>query len=71
MADLLVTLRSGKEMHRQWKQGHVARDEYREAVQMCRDGIRKVKAWMELSMARDTQKQTKQNKQTNQTNKTT
>ena len=41
--DLLVKLRSKKEMHRQWKQGHVAWEEYRDAAQMCRGGIRK--AW--------------------------
>ena len=46
-------LRCKKEMHRQWKQGHVAWEEYRDAVQMCRDGIRKAKAQMEMNSARD------------------
>ena len=52
--DLLVKLMCNREMHRQWQQGHVAWAEKVEAVWMCRDGIRKVKAWMELSLARDT-----------------
>jgi len=36
-----------------WKQGHVAWEEYRDAVWMCRDGIRKAKAQMDLNLARD------------------
>ena len=51
--DLLVKLRCKKEMHRQWKQGHVAWVEYRDAIWMCRDRIRKAKAQVELSLARD------------------
>jgi len=31
----------------------VAWEEYRDAVRMCRDGIRKIKAQMELSLARN------------------
>ena len=49
----MFKLRPKKEMHRQWKQGHMAWEEYRNAVQMCRDGIRKAKAWMELRLAKD------------------
>lgn len=51
--DPLVKLREKKGMHRQWKQGHVAWEEYRDAIRMCRDGIRKAKAWLELHLARD------------------
>ena len=40
-------------MHRQWKQGHVAWEDYRDVVQMYRDGIRKAKAQTEQSLARD------------------
>ena len=39
--------------HRQWKQGQVSWEEYRDAAQLCRDGIRKVKAHLELNLARD------------------
>jgi len=40
-------------MHRQWKQRQVSRVEYRDAAQLCRDGIRKAKVWLELNLARD------------------
>ena len=36
-------LKCKKEMHRQWNQGHVSWEEYRDAAWMCRDGIRKAK----------------------------
>jgi len=42
-----------QEMHRQWKQGQVSWEEYRDAAQLCRDGIRKAKAQLELNVARD------------------
>ena len=51
--DLLVILKCKKEMHRQWNQGRVSWEEYREAAQMCRDEIRKAKAQLELNLARD------------------
>jgi len=51
--DLLVKRRGNKEMHRQWKQGQVSWEEYRDAAQLCRDGIRKAKVWLELNLARD------------------
>ncbi|KAK4827373.1 LOW QUALITY PROTEIN: hypothetical protein QYF61_017311 [Mycteria americana] len=41
-------------MHRQWKQGQVSWEEYREAARLCRDGVRKAKAQLELNLARDT-----------------
>ncbi|KFZ67747.1 hypothetical protein N338_13227, partial [Podiceps cristatus] len=51
--DLLVKLKGKKEMHRQWKQGQGSWEEYRDASQLCRDGVRKAKAWLELTLARD------------------
>ncbi|KFQ75677.1 hypothetical protein N337_11763, partial [Phoenicopterus ruber ruber] len=51
--DLLVKLKAKKEMHRQWKQGQVSWEEYRDAARLCRDGVRKAKARMELNLARD------------------
>jgi len=39
--------------YRQWKQGHVTWEEYSDALQTCRDGIRKAKAQMQLYVARD------------------
>lgn len=42
-----------KDTHRQWKQGHVAWEEYRNALQICRDGIVKAKAQIELPLMGD------------------
>ena len=50
---LLVKLGEKKGRYRQCKQGHVTSEEYRDAVQTCRDGIRKAKAQMELNLVRD------------------
>ncbi|KGL92594.1 hypothetical protein N301_15996, partial [Charadrius vociferus] len=52
--DLLVKLKGKKEMHRQWKQGQVSWEEYRDAAQLCRDGVRKAKVQLELNLASDT-----------------
>ena len=41
-----VKLRNKNEMCRQWKQECVTWEEYRDAIQMCRGGIRKAKAQM-------------------------
>ena len=54
--DQVVKLKSKKKMHRQWKQGQVLWEEYKEAA---RDGVRKAKAQLELSMARDATKNKK------------
>ncbi|KFQ65391.1 hypothetical protein N335_01657, partial [Phaethon lepturus] len=52
--DLLGKLKGKKEMHKQWKQGHSESwEEYRNAAQFCRDGVRKAKAQLELNLARD------------------
>jgi len=40
-------------MHRQWKQGQVSWEEYRDTAQLCRGGVRKAKVQMELNLARD------------------
>jgi len=42
-----------REPHREWKQGQVSWEEYREAARLCRDEVRKAKARLELSLARD------------------
>ena len=51
--DLQLKLREKREMYRKWKQGCVSWKEYRAVVRVCRDGIRKAKAQMELNLARD------------------
>ncbi|KAK4830251.1 hypothetical protein QYF61_009318 [Mycteria americana] len=52
--DMLVKLKSKRELHRQWKQGWVTWKEYRDTACLCRDGVRKAKAQLELNLARDT-----------------
>jgi len=51
--DLLVKLRDKKKKYRQWKQGWVAWEEYSDADQTLRDGIRKTKVEMELNLVED------------------
>ncbi|KFM02772.1 hypothetical protein AS27_04311, partial [Aptenodytes forsteri] len=51
--DLLVKLKGKKEMHRQWKQGQVSWEKYRDTARLCRDEVRKAKARLELNLARD------------------
>ncbi|KFZ53140.1 hypothetical protein N338_13083, partial [Podiceps cristatus] len=51
--DLWLKLKEKKEIHKQWKQGQVSWDEYRDVVRLCRDGVRKAKARLELNLARD------------------
>ncbi|KAK4824620.1 hypothetical protein QYF61_016926 [Mycteria americana] len=50
---MLVKLKRKRELHRQWKQGQVTCEEYRDAARLCRDGVRKAKAQLELNLARD------------------
>jgi len=50
--EMLVKLRKKRELHRQWKQGLTSWEEYREAARLCRDGVRKAKAQLELNLAR-------------------
>jgi len=40
-------------MHRQWKQGQVSWEKYRDSAQLCRDGVRKAKAQLELNITTD------------------
>lgn len=51
--DLLVKLKRKKKIHREWKQGQVLWEQNKEAARLCRDGVRKAKAQLELNMARD------------------
>ena len=51
--DLLVKLKGKRELHRQWKQGHISREEYRDSAQLCRDKVRRTKVRLELNSARN------------------
>ncbi|KFR00948.1 hypothetical protein Y956_13862, partial [Nipponia nippon] len=51
--DLWVKLKGKKRLHRQWKKGLVSWEEYRDAAWLCKDGISKAKAWLELNLVRD------------------
>ncbi|GAB0178027.1 hypothetical protein GRJ2_000268000 [Grus japonensis] len=51
--DLLIKLKCKKEMHRLWNQECVFWEEYRDVAQMCRDGLRKAKAQLELNLTRN------------------
>jgi len=51
--ELLAKLKQKKEAYRGWKQGQVAREEYREIVRVAREQVRKAKAVRELNLARD------------------
>ncbi|GAB0206858.1 mitochondrial enolase superfamily member 1 [Grus japonensis] len=51
--ELLGKVKHKKEAYRGWKQGQVAWEEYRETVQAARDQVRKAKALIEFSLARD------------------
>ena len=46
-------------MHRQWKQGQVPWEVYRDAARLCRDEVRKAKAQLELDLARGAKKNKK------------
>ena len=50
---MLAKLRKKRELHRQWKQGLASWEEYREAARLCRDGVRKAEAQLELNLARN------------------
>ncbi|GAB0209274.1 mitochondrial enolase superfamily member 1 [Grus japonensis] len=51
--ELLDKVKHKKEACRGWKQGQVAWEEYRETVRAARDQVRKAKALIEISLARD------------------
>ncbi|GAB0208675.1 mitochondrial enolase superfamily member 1 [Grus japonensis] len=50
---LLGKVKQRKVDYRGWKQGQVAWEEYRETVRAARDQVRKAKALIEISLARD------------------
>ncbi|GAB0207445.1 mitochondrial enolase superfamily member 1 [Grus japonensis] len=51
--ELLGKVKHKKEAYREWKQGKVAWEEYRETVRAAREQVRKAKALIELNLARD------------------
>ncbi|KFO74885.1 hypothetical protein N303_15516, partial [Cuculus canorus] len=51
--DPLVKLKNKRELHRQCKQGEGTWAEYRDAAQLCKDGVRKAKGQLELNLARE------------------
>ncbi|GAB0180871.1 hypothetical protein GRJ2_000552400 [Grus japonensis] len=51
--ELLDKVKHKKEYYRGWKQGQVAWEEHREIVRAARDQVRKIKALIELNLARD------------------
>ncbi|KFZ67368.1 hypothetical protein N338_13023, partial [Podiceps cristatus] len=51
--DMLLKLKSKRDLHRQWKQGRVTWDKYRDTARLCRDGVRKAKAQLEMNLARN------------------
>ncbi|GAB0197153.1 mitochondrial enolase superfamily member 1 [Grus japonensis] len=51
--ELLGKVKQKKEAYRGWKQGQVASEEYRETIRAAREQVRKAKALIEISLARD------------------
>ena len=51
--EILTELIQKKEAYKWWKWGQVTQEEYRVAVWSCKDRVRKAKADLELSLARD------------------
>ncbi|GAB0195030.1 mitochondrial enolase superfamily member 1 [Grus japonensis] len=51
--ELLGKVKQKKEAFREWKRGRTAWEEYRETVRAARDQVRKAKALIEISLARD------------------
>ncbi|KFZ54394.1 hypothetical protein N338_05423, partial [Podiceps cristatus] len=51
--EMPVKLRRKRELHRQRKQGQASWEEYRDASWLCRDKVRKIKAQLELNLAKD------------------
>lgn len=43
-----------REAHREWKQGQVTWDKYRETIQAARDQVKKAEALIKLNLAKDT-----------------
>lgn len=57
--DLLVKLEDKKKMYRELKPGHVIWKYYRVTTKLCRDGIRKAEAQLELDLIRSAKKDEK------------
>ncbi|GAB0182175.1 mitochondrial enolase superfamily member 1 [Grus japonensis] len=53
MVELLGKVKHKKEACRGWKQGQVAWEEYRETVRAAREQVKKAKALIEISLARE------------------
>ncbi|GAB0180274.1 mitochondrial enolase superfamily member 1 [Grus japonensis] len=51
--ELLGKVKQKKEAYRGWKQGQVVQEEYRETIRAAREQVRKAKALIEISLARD------------------
>ena len=51
--DLLVKLKGKRELYRQWKQGQVSWEEYKDAARLCRDEVMRAKVQLELNLASD------------------
>jgi len=51
--DLVVKLKGKKEIHKQWKQGQVSWEDYRDTARLYRDEVRQAKVQLELNLARD------------------
>jgi len=49
----VVKLTGKRELHRQWKQGQVSWEEYRDAAWFCRDEVSRAKMQLELNLATD------------------
>lgn len=51
--ELVGKLKHKKEMYMRWKQSQVTQQERGDTVQVCRDGVRKGEAHLELNVVRD------------------
>lgn len=51
--EILIKIKYKKVLHKRWKQGQVACEEYRDTDQVCRDRTQKAKTHLELHLARD------------------
>lgn len=50
--ELLTEIRDKKhDVYKRWKVGQVTQEEHRDTVQLCRDGVRKAKAHLDLNLA--------------------
>ena len=58
--ELQTELRHKPEVNKKWKQGQMIQGDYRVVVWLCRNGVRKAKAGMELNLGRDVKGNKKQ-----------